>query len=142
VTDHEPRPQPCWCHATYCSRQVSPGGVLCSAHALKLGQLDRALLRALEQIDPRGVMERPCNLDTVHCLETIAQAVEALAVAEHASITNLWRLRALQLRSVLERREGRPDPLAAMPEPGEYRQARLIPEPTPARPWGPERRET
>jgi hypothetical protein len=128
--------QSCWCRANYCARRVAPGLVLCVKHALRLGQIDRAALDALARIDPRGVESRPCNLDTVYCLDAIAQAVEALAQSEGYTLVNVYRLRAIQLRAILERAERVPDPLGTTAGPPAV-QGRLIPELE--REWGPER---
>ena len=55
----------CWCRASYCSRQVPPGSVLCTAHALSLAQVGPELLDALEGLDPRGIESEPASEATV-----------------------------------------------------------------------------
>jgi hypothetical protein len=102
---------PCWCRATYCTRQVFPGNALCATHAAMLAK--RAprgvqLLEALEGVDPRGIECRITSWDTVHCLERIADAVEALAQLEGHSVVNLYRLRANLCRTILARAEPAP----------------------------------
>jgi hypothetical protein len=98
-------PGACWCRASYCSRQVAPGGVLCTAHGLMLGQLDPGLLERLSDLDPRGIESEPASETTVSRLEALASAVEAIAIRERNPVLNHYRIRVRVLRDILARAE-------------------------------------
>jgi hypothetical protein len=111
-----------YCCANACHREADPGRVLCTLHGRILYAIDPAALRALARIDPRGILERACNYDTIGCLEAIASAVERIAEDRRMPIVNTYRLRAVQLR----KRLGGHAPVD--PETAPLTQARLLEE--------------
>jgi hypothetical protein len=125
-----PEPQ-FYCLANRCRRKVTPGRCFCHPH---LGLLKPGQAAALGRIDPRGLWSAAINLDTLDRLETIAAAIEDLALKEGANLYCWHRVRADRIRQHLASEAPADEPPAAPSV-----QATLFPADRSRGPYGPGR---